>query len=205
MKKLLIASVVFAIVTYGVFSFWPGAPRKGSLLDVLPGILSRKDTIELVRLERAIDSLAIALHQQDSVYAEALRETADSLAAAQGRSSRAAVVASRLRVKADSIARLLTKAREDDDSLPILVTLVQAKDSVITAVTTERDAAIANAIFLTRTLARRDSLYGELRIQFAEAIRQRDAYRKRGKRDWLTAAVLVGGTMALCNAVSNPC
>ena len=207
MRKLLLAVVGFVIVTALVFSYWPSRTPSGPgrLLDVIPGLLGRKDTVALARLERSKDSLDAVVRVRDSIYADALRVSAESLAAAQSRSSRAALVTYRLKARADSIAKLLAKAREDDDSLPILVTLVKAKDSVIVAVTGERDAAIANAILLTHTVARRDSLYGELRIQFAEAIRQRDAYRKRGKRDWLTAAVLVGGTMALCNAVSNPC
>lgn len=203
MKRALIGFGVFAVVAALLFTFWPQARTTGrSLLDVIPGLLGRKDTVALARLERSRDSLDLALRSSDSAYLSKIQAIRDSLTAAQSRANSAALVTYRLKAKADSIARLLTKAREDDDSLPILVTLVRAKDSVIVAVMGERDAARGLVVILERAVEARDTQLDAVNSSLREAIRQRDAYRKRGKRDWLTAAVLVGGTMAVCSATT---
>ena len=206
MKKLLLALVGFGLVAYALFTFWPGAPKPGSLVDVIGRMLDKPDTVAFRTLERQRDSLNAALRSTDSAT-EAMRAAfGDSLAAAQKAQRQAEVRTAFARSRADSLTRALARVRDDDDSLPVLVQLVRAKDSVIVAVLGERDAAMGRVSILERAVEARDSALVLYRTALTETMRQRDAYRKfSGSRNLLRAGAVLVATVAVCRSLPEPC
>lgn len=208
MKRLGLALALFALVAAALFSLWPragGSPAR-TLVDVLAGMLDRPDTAALHQLERdrvTFDSAWRANARAVQAMQDAYR---DSLATAQAQQRAADARTARQKARADSIARKLATVRDDDDSLPVLVQLVRAKDSVIVAVTGERDAAMGRVSVLERAVEARDSALAMYRATLTEAIRQRDAYRKPGGRhSLLRASAVLLGTVAVCRAIQDPC
>ena len=208
MKRPLIAFLVFALIALGVFGFWPradGSRPAGSVIDVIARILDKPDTALLRRLERdrvVFDSAWRANARAVQAMQDAYR---DSLATAQAKQIAAEVRTARQKAKADSIARVLAATRDDDDSLPRLVALVAAKDSVIVAVTGERDAAMGRVSVLERAVEARDSALAMYRNSLNEAIRQRNAYRGFGPKSLVRAGAVLLATVAVCRSVPEPC
>lgn len=207
LRLMLGVTLVLGVLLFGLF-IWPrptGIVGPGTIWQTFQHAMAMQDTLQLRRLERARDSLAQNIRIVDSMFKARDQRLADSLRAMTQIRHAAERASVRARARADSLAQLLARTRDDDDSLPRLVALVAAQDSVIRTVTQERDAALVTMHVLLATVSARDSQLMYVNAQLAEALRQRDAYRKRGKRDWLTVGATLAGTVAICRAVADPC
>ena len=183
MKRPFVAVALLALLALAVVAFWPrGGGAGGSLFDKLGGLVGRRDSVAFAALERSRDSLAAAKRVSDSTALVANARLADSLRAARRAISAAASQTTRHQLRVYALEAALAKTRDDDDSLPQLVALVTAQDSVITAIAGERDAALATVRVLERTVAVRDSQLLLLNRGLHEVIRQRDGYRALAKR-----------------------
>ena len=209
MKRLLIAITAFALLTLALFSLWPrgGGPTPGgTVVDVIARLLDKPDTAALRQLERervAFDSSTRATARAVQLMQAAYR---DSLTAAKAKQAAAVSRTTQQQLRVYALEAALARIRDDDDSLPQLVALVAAKDSVITAVMTERDAAMGRVVVLERAVEARDSALVLYRTALNEAMRQRDSYRKfTGRRSLLRAGAVLVATVAVCRALPDPC
>lgn len=208
MKRLLIAGTLFALVALALFSLWPqadGTRPAGSVVEVIARLLDKPDTAALRQLER--DRVAFdSAWRANAVRVQAMQDAyRDSLATAQAKQTAAEARTARHRARAEALARDLSKIRDDDDSLPRLVELLDMKDSVIVAVTSERDAAMGRVMILERAVEARDSALVMYRTALNEAIRQRNAYRSFGPKSLLRAGAVLVATVAVCRSVKEPC
>jgi hypothetical protein len=163
----------------------------------------RRDSLAIATLERQRDSLDARVRVADSAMAAQRAAHDSAIRVARSRFANAERRTALAYKRADSLGLALYAAEEDDDSLPILVGLVAAKDSVITGLMGERDAARGMVVILERAVASRDTALIMYRSALAEAMRQRDAYR--GARKWLKAAGVALVTVGVCRAVQEPC
>ena len=184
MKHLLIAVTLVALLALGLFTFWSrgGSSPGGTLLDKLGGLLQRPDTAAFAALERSRDSLAAAKRVEDSVAVAVNAALADSLRRARAVSAAAVSRTTSAQLRVYALEAALAKVRDDDDSLPKLVELVAAKDSVIGALVGEVHAARGMVVILERAVEARDSQLVALNTGLREAMRQRDGYRALARR-----------------------
>lgn len=201
----IVLFLVFGAIVVGLITKDRGLPG-GGWKDRLDDLFNKKDSIAVATLERQRDSLDAVIAAARDSFTARIRGLEQELDTATAVASRRAILTARAKARADSLVRAMRAHADDDDyDAKRVDAAIAAKDSVIEAQAWQLEAANAQILILSRSIQTRDERIAELETHLADAIRQRDSYRKFGKRDWLRASLVAAGTIAVCRAIPDPC
>ena len=196
---VLVAAVLFLVLA-------PRGPGLSSIPDKLGRWFERRDSAAVATLDRQRDSLAAALHAQDSAFRVRERVLEDSLALVRDVATRRQALTVAAKRRADSLVAVMRK-HEDDDEVDIkhVEAALAGKDQVIAAQADQLTAAHDQIRLLTVEVETFRARTAQLQASLTEALRQRDGYRKLTRRNWLHVVAASVGTIAVCRSVPEPC
>ena len=187
--KLILALLALAILGALLWNYLPKNPGGGGPPD--------QDSVTRAALERSRDSTAAAARDSALIWAVRDSVRADSLARAEQRRQLADVRARTAQRRADSLATVLARTKDDDD---LLVVQAAENKALREANTALREQVAADSGVIGQLAADTSDLRGRIRslnTENAELIRQRDGYRALAKRcRWFQVTAGYGGVQA---------